>query len=78
MAPSHNRLHSPRPPPPNTHIPFHIVSGCLCEMDFDPAKLISDDSSSDHDNEDIDFNQGTNLGTLKKSMFSLVDAIFLI
>ena len=47
-------------------------------MDFDPAKLICDDSSSDHDNEDIDFNQGTKLGTLKKLMFSLVDAIFLI
>ena len=43
-------------------------------MESDPAKPISDDSSSD--NEDIDFNQGIKLETLKKSMFSLVDVIF--
>ena len=56
------------PPPPT---PFAIVS-----VSLNPAKLISDDSSSD--NEDIDFNQGTKLGTLKKSIFSLVDVIFFI
>ena len=58
------------PPPPT---PFAIVS---VKWSLNPAKLISDDSSSD--NEDIDFNQGTKLGTLKKSIFSLVDVIFFI
>ena len=42
-------------------------------MDSDPAKLISDDSSSDAEDIGIEFNQGNKFGTLKKPMFSLFD-----
>ena len=47
-------------------------------MEFDTAKLIGNDSSSDAEDIDIEkkkMNRGTKSGTLKKPMFSLFDVI---
>ena len=58
-------------PHPTCHLFFLLSPPCQVEVESDPAKLISDDSSSDA----LKINQGTKFGTLRNSMFSLLDVI---
>ena len=46
-----------------------LSPSCQVEVESDPAKLISDDLSSEN------YNQGTKFGTLKRPIFSLFDEI---
>ena len=45
---------------------YSIVICCLGKVEFDLAKLISDNSSCDAEDIDIEINQGTKFGTPKK------------
>ena len=39
---------SPTPPPPSRHLLFLLSPPCQVEVESDPAKLISDDASSEN------------------------------
>ena len=60
------------PPHPSCHLHFLLSPSCQVEVESDPAKLISDNSSSEN------YNQGTKFETLKKPIFSLFDVIIFL
>ena len=57
------------PPHPSRHLHFLLSPSCQVEVESDPAKLISDNSSSEN------YIKEPNLQHLKKPLFSLFDVI---
>ena len=59
-------------PLPTPHAIFTFFYPLPVKLKWNPAKLISDNSSSEN------YNQGTKFGTLKKPIFSLFDVIIFL
>ena len=63
------------PSQPSSLLLFLLSPPNQVEVESDPTKLISDDSSSDTEDIDIANKSRNKLGILKKPLFSLLDVI---
>ena len=66
------------PSQPSSLLLFLLSSPYQVEVESDPTKLISDDSSSDTEDIDIANKSSNKLGILKKPFFSLFDFFYLM